>query len=96
LNSLAFICGLVLGALDWWVLYYLYKKVFLKNTSFKGFWRKFGIANLFVLKTLILFAILYFVIVVFRLNVVYFLTGIIGSLVGAVLLLYRNLKRSDQ
>ena len=96
MNSLAFICGLGLGAIDWWVLYCLYESIFFKQLSFKGFWRKFRLAALFVLKTLALFAMLYLVIVVFRLNVVYFLTGIIGSLVGAVLLLYRNLKRSDQ
>jgi len=96
LNSLALIVGLGLGTLDWWALYYLYKRVFIKTASFKGFWRKVGIANLFVLKTLVLFAILYLVIVVFRLNVVYFLSGLIGSLAGAILILYIKLKRSGQ
>ena len=96
MNSLSLLCGLVLGALDWWVLYLLYRSVFLKNSSFKGFWRKFGIANLFVLKTLILFFALYLVVVVFKLNVVYFLSGLIGSLIGAILMLYIKLKRSGQ
>lgn len=96
MNSFAIICGLGLGALNWWALYYLYKRVFLKQASFKGFWRKFAIANLFILKTLILFAVLYLVVVVFRLNVVYFLTGLLGSLTGAVLILYMKVKRSDQ
>ncbi len=96
MNSLALLCGLGLGSLDWWALYYLYKKVFLKQVSFEGFWRKFAIANLFILKTLILFAVLYLVVVVFRLNVVYFLTGLLGSLTGAVLILYMKVKRSGQ
>ena len=96
MNSLAFICGLGLGTLNWCVLYYLYKRVLIKQASFKGFWRKLGIATLFTLKTLILFAALYIVVVVFKLNVVYFLSGLIGSLVGTILILYRKLKRSGQ
>lgn len=96
MNSLAFVCGLGLGGLDWLVLYQLYKRVFAKTTSFKGFWRKFGIANLFILKTLVLFAMLYLVVVVFKLNVVYFLSGLVGSLAGAIFVLYGKLKRSGQ
>ena len=96
MNSLALICGLGLGSLNWWALYHLYKRVFLKNISFRGFWRKLGIATLFVSKTLILFGVLYLVVVVFKLNVVYFLSGLVGSLIGAVLVLFRNLKGSGQ
>ena len=95
MNSLSLICGIGLGTLNWWALYKLYERIFLKNASLKGFWRKFGIAFLFVLKTLALFAVLYLVIVVFKLNVVYFLSGLAVSLVGAVFLLYRILKRSE-
>jgi len=95
LNSLSLLCGLALGSLNWWALYRLYKKIFIENASFKGFWRKLFVALLFVLKTLMLFAILYLVIVVFKLNVVYFLSGLIISLVGAVFVLYRVLKRSE-
>lgn len=95
MNSLSLICGIGLGALNWWALYGLYERIFLKNASFKGFWRKLKVALLFVLKTLALFAVLYLVIVVFKLNVVYFLSGLVISLVGAVFLLYRILKRSE-
>lgn len=95
MDSLSFVCGLGLGVLNWWALYRLYQHVFLKNASFKGFWRKLGLALLFILKTLILFAVLYLVIVVFKLNVVYFLSGLVISLVAAIVFAFRIMKRSE-
>ena len=72
---LAFMCGLILGGANWYVLYKLYK------TSFAANKKKLSIAILTVLKTLLLFALLYIVIVVIKFNVLYVIMGIVVSLI---------------
>ena len=84
------IVGLVLGALNWFLLYRLYSKMIgftVDGTMSKK--HKFNLLITLLFKVSLLFAGLYLVIVVFKFNVLYLLLGLVLSLICLVILLFR-------
>jgi hypothetical protein len=82
--------GFVLGSINWFLLYKLFKKMI--DFSSKGKLSKKKKANLILtllLKVSILFVGLYVVIVVFKFNVLYLLLGLVISLICMAILLFR-------
>jgi hypothetical protein len=87
---LSVIVGLVLGAINWFLLYRLYSKMIIFNvngTLSKK--QRFNLLVTLLFKVSLLFAGLYLVIVVFRFNVLYLLLGLVLSLICLVILLFR-------
>lgn len=91
LNSLfVLVLGFVLGSINWFLLYNLYKKVFDLSSKEKSSKKdKIKILLMLLTKVLFLFAGLYAVIVVFKFNVLYLLLGLIISLICMMILMLR-------
>ncbi|MFH1223276.1 MAG: hypothetical protein V1647_02910 [Pseudomonadota bacterium] len=86
---LSFMCGLVLGCINWFVLYKLYRHSFAERK------KRLLIAFFTALKAITLFGLLYIVIVVIRFNVLYVVVGLIVSLIIMNVVAFRFRDRGD-
>lgn len=82
--------GLLLGSVNWYLLYKLYGNMLAFGNKGKLTRKdKISLALTALFKVLVLFAGLYLVIVVFRFNVLYLLLGLVTSLICMIILLIR-------
>jgi hypothetical protein len=89
LNSLfAFILGIVVGSLDWYLIYIIFKRTFYSGNQRIPF-------VLLILKLFVFFAILYFLVIAFKPQVLFIILGLTVSLIGMIFIMIRKNKEVD-
>jgi hypothetical protein len=91
LNYIAgFVAGFLLGAVNWWALYKLYKMLFLRKSEKFSSTEKIRLVFLLLLKAFIIFAAFYIAIVFLRVDAIFLILGLTVSLIGMIIIVHRT------
>jgi hypothetical protein len=84
-NFFAFILGLIVGSLDWYLIYAIFKRSFCSENKKIPF-------VLLILKLFVFFIILYLLVITFKHQVLFIILGLTVSLIGMIFIMIRKNK----